>query len=139
MTTQSIGYQQKTVTELINTLSLHKVEKLLDVRELPVSRLPGFSKSKLAANLESAGIQYIHIRPAGNPHRKAKANIEQCVALYSEYLMANPTIVELVAQELSDEPVAVLCYERRHQDCHRSVLLDALRKHGLSISVVQAE
>lgn len=35
------------------------VEQVLDVRALPLSRRPGFSKSSLAASIAQAGVGYI--------------------------------------------------------------------------------
>lgn len=135
----SLGYERRSINEVVTILASHNVVKLLDVRELPISRRKGFSKNALSSILENAGIEYCHIRAAGNPHRKEKANIKHCLELYDRYLMDNPTVIETVVAELSKRPVAILCYERDHHNCHRSILLEAIRQHGLSIEVIQTD
>ena len=47
----TIGYEGATVDEVIGALSRVGVEQVIDVRQLPLSRRPGFSKSSLAATL----------------------------------------------------------------------------------------
>jgi len=63
----TIGYQGSTPSDLIDRLLGAGVERVVDVRELPLSRRRGFSKSPLAAALTSAGIRYEHVRALGNP------------------------------------------------------------------------
>ena len=69
----TIGYQGSTVSDFVERLRAASVDRVVDVRELPLSRRPGFSKSQLAATLTSAGIGYEHVRALGNP----KANRER--------------------------------------------------------------
>jgi uncharacterized protein (DUF488 family) len=45
------------------------VEVLVDVREIPLSRKPGFSKHRLSATLENAGIEYRHVVNLGAPKK----------------------------------------------------------------------
>jgi len=135
----SVGYERRSLEDLVEILTEHGVEKLLDVREAPVSRRQGFSKRCLAARLDEAGIEYLHLAVAGNPYRWLKEDIERCLELYEAHLCENPEVVEVVAAELHGGPVAVLCYERLHDFCHRSVLLDALAQEGHHFKVVRVE
>jgi len=41
---------------------------VLDVRENPFSRKPGFSKRPLSQALEANGIRYVHLKELGTPH-----------------------------------------------------------------------
>jgi uncharacterized protein (DUF488 family) len=135
----SLGYECRSIDEIVGLLEDCGVEKLIDVREAPRSRKKGFSKKALAAATEAAGIQHSHIRAAGNPYRKEKKNIELCLQLYRRHLHTNPDICDIVAAELSDQPTAILCYEREHSHCHRSVLLDELKRKGFVSEVVKVE
>lgn len=135
----SVGYERRSIEEFIELLVNHGVVKVVDVREKPASRKPGFSKRSLAEHLESAGIEYLHLRSAGNPFRTLKADIDHCLQLYKSHLCENPEAVEMLAAELENETVAVLCYERDHESCHRSVLLDALARHGHNLEVIRVE
>jgi uncharacterized protein (DUF488 family) len=136
----SVGYENRTIADLIAVLVANKVRTVVDVRELPLSRRRGFSKTALAASLEHAGIGYEHVRAAGNPHRRLKASTARCLAMYDRHLEQHPEVLDLVAARLGPHPVAFLCFERAHADCHRSRLLRALvagRRHR--VKVVQIE
>jgi uncharacterized protein (DUF488 family) len=135
----SIGYEKRTPDELLEILRHHSITALIDVREAPISRKKGFSKSALATLLASAGIEYIHLRAAGNPYRKLKADIDECLQLYSKHLANHPEVVDLLSDTLPPGPVAVLCYERSHEMCHRSILLNALSAHSQAPKVIQVQ
>lgn len=135
----SVGYEKRNMAEFIGLLSTHHVSTLLDVRLVPMSRRKGFSKTALAEHLTGAGIAYVHLRAAGNPYYREKADVEQCLARYAGYLSEHGEVLEQVASRLVGGPVAVLCYEREHRHCHRSVLLDALQLHGYKIEVIHVE
>jgi uncharacterized protein (DUF488 family) len=126
LTAVSIGYEGRTPAEFLALLVAHRVTKVIDVRELPLSRRKGFSKTPLSAKLRSVGIAYQHVRAAGNPHRHLKSDTARCLALYAAHLKKHPEVVELVGDELQSGRVAVLCFERAHEACHRSRLLDAV-------------
>ena len=63
----TIGYEQSTLDDVIGTLSAAGTEVLADIRYLPLSRRPGFSKSALATAAREAGIEYRHMKPLGTP------------------------------------------------------------------------
>ena len=63
----TIGYEGATVGEFLAALQDAGVERVIDVRALPLSRRPGFSKSPLGAALEEAGIDYVHLKALGTP------------------------------------------------------------------------
>ncbi|HEY0011664.1 MAG TPA: DUF488 domain-containing protein, partial [Allosphingosinicella sp.] len=77
----TIGYEGSTQPELIAALTGAGVERLIDVRAVPLSRKPGFSKNILAAGLREAGIDYVHLKALGTPPagreaaRKGKADV----------------------------------------------------------------
>ena len=89
----SIGYQGRTPAELLRLLAAERVTRLLDVRELPLSRRKGFSKTALRDRLERAGIEYRHLPAAGNPHRRSRAPL----APYRRRLRRQPAIARAVA------------------------------------------
>ncbi|HLV06421.1 MAG TPA: DUF488 domain-containing protein, partial [Croceibacterium sp.] len=63
----TIGYEQATQGSVVSALSEAGVELLADIRYLPLSRRPGFSKSSLKAAVEEAGIGYRHFKHLGTP------------------------------------------------------------------------
>jgi len=139
VTVFSVGYEKRSISELINVLRKKGVITLLDVRKLPVSRKSGFSKNGLRLALQTSGIAYRHIGAAGNPYWRTKNNMEDCLDSYRLYLMRRPSIVNMVSAQIHHGKTAILCYERRHDDCHRSVLLQAMIRFGKALSVVSIE
>ena len=63
----TIGYEGSTQDEFIAALQQAGVERIIDVRAVPLSRKPGFSKNVLAAGLSEAGIDYVHLKALGTP------------------------------------------------------------------------
>ncbi|QJU58947.1 DUF488 domain-containing protein [Sphingomonas sp. AP4-R1] len=128
----TIGYEKTTQAELIAALQAAGVERVIDVRVLPLSRRPGFSKTALAGGLAEAGIGYVHLRALGTPAdgraaaRKGRhADLERIYAgqLQLPEAIAQAAIMRGLAAE---KPSALLCYEREPAGCHRSLLLDAV-------------
>ena len=63
----TIGYEKARQADVVATLAAAGVKTLIDVRDRPISRRPGFSKRQLAAALEEAGIDYVGLRALGTP------------------------------------------------------------------------
>ena len=87
----TIGYEGVSLDAFLATLTAAKVTTLLDVRELAISRRKGFSKSALAAALQSVGIIYRHERALGTPrdmrHRlRRDGDFKRYFADFREYL-----------------------------------------------------
>ena len=61
----SIGYEKARLTDVVAALLAAGVKTLIDVRDRPISRRPGFSKRQLAAGLEEAGIHYVGLKALG--------------------------------------------------------------------------
>lgn len=105
------------------------VTQVIDVRALPLSRRPGFSKTPLRLALAGEGIGYVHLRALGTPAsgREAarKGRTAELERIYAgqlelpEAIAAAAQLRELVA----GQPSALLCYEREPRGCHRSMLI----------------
>ena len=63
----TIGYEGTTVAAVLRGTAAAGVTLLLDVRAVAASRKPGFSKRQLAAELDAAGIDYVHLQGLGTP------------------------------------------------------------------------
>src|SRR5437868_8371305 len=114
----TIGYEGTTVPEFIAALKHAGVERVIDVRALPLSRRPGFSKSPLRAALDEAGIDYVHLKALGTPaegRAAARAGRHADMArIYAGQLEMPEAIAEGAQMlELAREcPSALLCFER---------------------------
>ena len=125
----TIGYEATTMAEFLAALQGAGVERIIDVRALPLSRRPGFSKTPLKNALAEAGIDYVHLKALGTPAegREAarKGRHEDLKRIYAAQLDLPEAIVAAVQmRELAAEkPSALLCFEREPSGCHRSLLL----------------
>ena len=128
----TIGYEGATQAELIAALREAGVERVIDVRAVPLSRKPGFSKNVLAAGLREAGIDYVHLKALGTPAegreaaRKGRFDLMQRIyAAQLETPEAAADTARLLAL-VEDKPSALLCFERDPAHCHRTPLRLAL-------------
>jgi uncharacterized protein (DUF488 family) len=126
-TLYTIGYEGRSPDELLAILSHSGVTRLADVRQMPLSRKPGFSKSALSVLLESHGMEYFGFPKLGTPAaiRDRYKNDGDFVRLRRGYLAHLRTqeseigrLYDLVAQV----GCALLCFERDPTKCHRSIL-----------------
>jgi uncharacterized protein (DUF488 family) len=135
----TIGYEGTTVPEFIRSLKDAGVERVIDVRALPLSRRPGFSKSPLRSALEEAGIEYVHLKALGTPaNGRAAARAGRHADLERIYAgqLELPEAMAQSAQmlDLADEkPSALLCMEREPAHCHRTLLLNAVAPKDVEV------
>jgi len=128
----TIGYEGASLPAFLATLKAAGVTLLLDVRELPISRRKGFSKTPLSQALSGIGIDYQHERALGAPrnvrHRlREDGDLKRYFADFREYLTTQEPLLDQLARTLSG-CVALLCFERNPAECHRSVVVAALAK-----------
>ena len=127
----TIGYEGATQAELIGRLQESGVELLADVRAVPLSRRPGFSKNILAAGLREAGIDYVGFKALGTPPEGREAARKHDLArlrrIYSGQLELPEAMVQ--AAQLIDlageRATALLCFERDPACCHRTLLIES--------------
>jgi uncharacterized protein (DUF488 family) len=128
----TIGYEGATVPELVAALEKAGVGRVIDVRALPLSRRPGFSKTPLKNALAEAGIDYVHLKALGTPsagRTAARAGRHADMArIYAGQLeLPEATVQSAEMLELAAEkPSALLCMEREPAHCHRTLLLKAV-------------
>jgi uncharacterized protein (DUF488 family) len=128
----TIGYEGTTVPEFVAALNRAGVERVIDVRALPLSRRPGFSKTALRSALEEAGVEYVHLKALGTPaDGRAAARAGRHADLERIYAgqLELPEAMAQGAQMLElarEKPTALLCMEREPAHCHRTLLLNAV-------------
>ena len=124
----TIGYEGRALDEFLGVLAKAKIDRLIDIRSLPLSRRRGFSKTPLSEALAGAGIEYLHLRSAGNPFRKEA----DAIAKYKAHLP--PGAIDDVAEAARGHRAALLCYEADVATCHRGVLAPHVAK-ALGVTV----
>ncbi len=128
----TIGYEHSTQASVVSALKEAGVELLADIRYLPLSRRPGFSKNSLKAGVEEAGIAYRHFKHLGTPaegraaaRRGDHAELARIYAGQLELPEALAQMAELRELALGKQ-VCLICVEREAAHCHRRLLIEAL-------------
>lgn len=137
----SIGYEGKSVDDLVAQLLEQGVRVLVDVRLTPLSRKPGLSKTKLSEALAAVGIGYVHYRALGNPKDNRtgfRAGEPESRARYRDVLetAAATDALAHVCELLDGGVVALLCFEQDHAECHRDIVVRRLMKQRPDAAVV---
>jgi uncharacterized protein (DUF488 family) len=127
--------------DFVATLKRAGISLLLDVRQLPQSRRPGFSKRMLSEALGEAGIGYRHMRQLGDPKpgRDAarRGDMAEFRSIFGAHLASEESQIAIrdAATVSQEETVALMCYERAPKDCHRSIVAERIRDI-ISIEIV---
>ncbi len=136
----TIGYEKAAFDDFTATLQRAGVRTVIDVRDLPLSRRPGFSKRQLAAGLAAAGIGYAHLKALGTPAAGREANRRKQWPLFWQIVaarLATPEAahdLERAAELAAAAPSALLCYEADPATCHRCRVGDRLaERHGFAV------
>jgi hypothetical protein len=130
----TIGYEGATQGEVIAALQSAGVEQVIDVRAVPLSRKPGFSKNVLASALKEAGIDYVHLKALGTPPEGREAARKGDHATLERIYAGQLETPEAIAQSAEmltlagEKPSALLCFEHDPEKCHRSLLIGAVAK-----------
>jgi uncharacterized protein (DUF488 family) len=125
----TIGYEATTQAEFLAALKEAGVKRVIDVRAVPNSRRPGFSKTPLRNALAEEGIDYVHLRALGTPadgRAAARANRHADLKRIYAGQLELPEAIAQGAQMIEfakEMPSALLCYERDPAGCHRTLLL----------------
>lgn len=129
----SVGYERhRDHHRFAEHLYAAGVRRVLDVRELPISRRRGFAKTALAEAMAGAGMEYVHIRALGNPKplrdMYKAGKVAEGRAAYRRFLLSErrQALDELLVL-LREKPSALMCLEHDPATCHRTVIVEALR------------
>jgi uncharacterized protein (DUF488 family) len=128
----TIGYEGCVIDDVIAKLRATSVDLLIDVRAVPQSRKPGFSKRQLAAALDEAGIHYVHLQGLGTPKPGRDAvragHPERMEAIFREHMASGRAQADLAqAKALArGQRACLLCFERDHATCHRRLVAEMI-------------
>jgi len=108
----NIGYQGYDLTSFISALKAAGIDRLVDLRERPVSRKKGFSRRQLESALKAEGIAYSWMgRLLGGfsiPKETWRIGCKQ------------------MADMAQSETIVMMCMEANVKECHRRQLADIL-------------
>ncbi len=136
----TIGYEKARLGDVVAALAAAGVATLIDVRDRPISRRPGFSKRQLAAAAEEAGIRYLHLQALGTPPEGREANRRRQWPLFWDIVERKLATAEAelalqqAAATAQEAPSCLLCYEADWHICHRRRVGEILAdRHALAV------
>lgn len=127
-TLATIGYEAANLADFIATLRQADIGRLIDVRELAISRRKGFAKRALSEALANAGIEYVHLRGLGDPKEGREAARAGDVARFRKVFRSHMTTdaaqadLRTATRLVEEGGACLMCYERDHTTCHRSII-----------------
>lgn len=131
----TIGYEQATVSAVVDELKRAKVDIVVDTRAVASSRKPGFSKRQLAAGLDQNGVGYVHLQGLGTPKAGRLAarsgKLDRLFTIYQEHLKtakAREELDELTALARTGKRLCLLCFERDVKRCHRQWIAEIVHQ-----------
>ena len=130
----TIGYEGLTFEKYVNQLICHDVRLLCDVRNNPLSRKFGFSKGMLSNLLPKLGIGYIHIPELGVASEsrvslETESDYAQLFKVYRKALPQKKESLEKLNRLLDkDRRIALTCFEKDHDLCHRHCVSEYIEK-----------
>jgi Protein of unknown function, DUF488 len=136
----SVGYEGKTPQAFIDSLVDQGVQLLVDVRQNPISRKPGFSKRALTELCQTNGIEYTHERSLGNPKENRdgfRAGEQASIDRYGVHLTeVGAEALERLNEVMRSSTIALLCFEADACQCHRTQVIDRLRLSNPGLDVI---
>jgi uncharacterized protein (DUF488 family) len=136
----TIGYEKARLADFVATLTGAGVVTLIDVRDRPLSRRPGFSKGQLSAAVEEAGMRYLGLRALGTPPEGRLAGRRREWDLFWGIVEARLETPEAdlalheAAQTARQGASCLLCYEADWRCCHRRRVAEILAdRHGFAV------
>lgn len=119
----TIGYEKANPEDFVATLSHVGIDVLVDVREKAMSRRKGFAKTALRSILAAAAIAYRHEPCLGSPSAvrnrlKKEWDYDWFFREYEQHLEQQTDVIDALSR--IEGRVALLCYERNPNECHRS-------------------
>lgn len=125
----TIGYEGMTLKEFLDLLVRCRVTMLVDVREMAISRKPGFAKVALSAALAGRGIKYEHLVDLGCPkdirHKyREDSDWAHYTRKYKAYLETQEAPMEQLWNLMQDERCCLMCFETDFNLCHRSFIAE---------------
>lgn len=136
------GYEGADIETFIARLKGHAVNCVLDVREIPLSRKRGFSKTALRTRLDEDGISYIHLKALGSPKPvrdklKNDHDYKSFFASMEEHLFDSIDAIETAYDYVTKKTCCLLCFEQLAAKCHRKVVARKIKDrdgNGLKIT-----
>jgi uncharacterized protein (DUF488 family) len=138
----TIGHSTREINDFISALKANGIKLVADVRSLPGSkRFPQFNREALADSLGKSGIRYEHFPELGG-RRKPKKDSRNMAWRnasfrgYADYMETEEFrhgMERLLRLAKEAGPTAIMCAEAVWWRCHRALISDYLKAHGIAV------
>ncbi len=130
----TIGYEGRSIDDFVTILKSAGITRLIDVREIPLSRKRGFSKSALKQRLDDEHIEYVHYKALGSPSEiryklKQDWDYNYFFEAFSDYLTGQMDVIKDVYRHLSNGVNCLMCFEHNHEECHRLPVATKIKEY----------
>jgi uncharacterized protein (DUF488 family) len=134
-TLYTLGYEGLTIDAFIARLQAAQVKTVVDVRELPLSRKKGFSKTAFCAALAERNIAYLHAPALGCPKPirdkfRNDANWKAYTKEFLKYVKTQDASVRELVKISKATTACLVCFEADFSMCHRTYVARETRQMG---------
>jgi uncharacterized protein (DUF488 family) len=136
MSVKTIGYEGSDIADFISVLKHSQVDVLVDIRDVPISRKKGFSKKSLSESIFNAGIEYRHMKALGDPKEGRLAaragEMQRFRRIFCDHMDSDQAkdSLQTLAKLAEKKSICLMCFERDHKFCHRSIVVEKLLAIG---------
>lgn len=149
----TIGYQGRTVEQIIRILKENEIELLLDVRYSSESQYkPEFSGSILKREIERSKIDYLHCPEYGlpyliqNPYKEGVLGYDCVKQWYQWHIDSETEFDKFIVEIKTKGKTALMCMERHAKPkgeqkyaCHRDILVDLILQYESKDPLIRFE
>ncbi len=136
------GYEGLDLEDFLALLNEHEIDCLIDIREKPISRKKGFSKTRLEDALSSEGIIYMPCKELGSPsaiRKKVKedGDYQTFFEAYADHLSYQRPKLNEILELIGSATCCLLCFEKDHEICHRKIVAEeikGMRQNGMVLN-----
>lgn len=137
----TVGYEGIDIDSFLVYLTSNAIDCLLDIREIPLSRKQGFSKTVLSERLSQENIRYVHFKELGSPkpiREELKTNHDYSTFFkkMDRYLANKKETIEKAYHYVVNNTCCLMCFEHLATTCHRKIVARKIKAqdgNGLQI------
>jgi len=137
----TVGHSTRTIEGFIEMLAAHGIERLVDIRTVPRSRMnPQFNRDAIEQSLNRAGMDYEHMKGLGGLRHPKKDSINTAwrndsFRGFADYMQTEEfeKSLDALIKGAGEKKTAIMCAEGAPFRCHRSLIADALTARGIQV------